>query len=217
MSDTLKYKKYSDRFSHYNLGSGPDDKDAPYLNIDFLPEAPMEDFVELSSGKFYLNFDLTKDIPAADNSLEGIYQSHFLEHVNYMDGIFVLQECFRALKPGGKMRVIVPDLEFWIDAYKTKKMHFFETYMKMDGFKEKAHLMRTSGSLFNSAMHDHGHKATYDFETLFWLLSSLGFENVRRTSYADGNYDLHQNDKLRSDDPLRAVESLCVECVKPKS
>lgn len=217
MNDNSRFKKYSDQFKFYNLGSGPDDKDPPYLNVDFQSVGPHEDFVKLPTDKYYLNFDLIKGVPADDNSLEGIYQSHFLEHVKYMDGLFILQECYRALKPGGRMRVIVPDLEFWIDAYREGKGHFFDTYLKMEGFKEKAHLMRTRGTLFNSAMHDHGHQATYDYETLYWILSSMGFQEINRTSYADGNYDLHHNDKLTAEDPLRAVESLCVECVKPKS
>jgi len=47
----------------------------------------------------------------ADNSVDEIYASHILEHFSYADAVKALAEWFRVLKPGGRMRIAVPDLQ----------------------------------------------------------------------------------------------------------
>jgi predicted SAM-dependent methyltransferase len=47
----------------------------------------------------------------ADNSLDVIYSSHVLEHLDYQDEIAnTLKDWLRALKPGGLVQISVPDL-----------------------------------------------------------------------------------------------------------
>jgi predicted SAM-dependent methyltransferase len=48
-------------------------------------------------------------IPYADESIDEIYAGHFIEHLDYESGKLFLRECYRVLKPGGKLGVIVPD------------------------------------------------------------------------------------------------------------
>lgn len=45
-------------------------------------------------------------IPETDETVDGIYAFHFLEHVWHP--IKVLRECQRVLKPGGSMLIVVP-------------------------------------------------------------------------------------------------------------
>lgn len=52
-------------------------------------------------------FDLTQTPwPWRDNSVDAIYSSHAFEHFN--DTITTMMECYRILKPGGELEVIVP-------------------------------------------------------------------------------------------------------------
>lgn len=56
-------------------------------------------------------WDLSKGIPFADRTFDGVYHSHVLEHIDREAAPTFLRECCRVLKPGGILRVVVPDLE----------------------------------------------------------------------------------------------------------
>jgi SAM-dependent methyltransferase len=82
-----------------NLGCG--NQTCPgWLNIDIVCTGPGVVVHDLSTG-----------IPLPDASCEVVYHSHVLEHLKRADAQFFMRECFRVLKPGGILRVAVPDLE----------------------------------------------------------------------------------------------------------
>jgi ubiquinone/menaquinone biosynthesis C-methylase UbiE len=58
-------------------------------------------------------FDIVKGLPYAARSVDAIYSSHTLEHLYLDDARKVLEECQRVLKPGGCLRVALPDGERW--------------------------------------------------------------------------------------------------------
>jgi len=82
-----------------NLGCGqrfhPD-----WVNVDFH-----------SSDPAVMAHDLRQGIPFSGGSFDVVYHSHILEHFPVEAAHGFLVECFRVLKPGGLIRVAVPDLE----------------------------------------------------------------------------------------------------------
>ena len=53
--------------------------------------------------------DLTKfPYPFKDGSVDAIFSSHFLEHLDGFERIKFFEECYRILKPSGKMRCVHP-------------------------------------------------------------------------------------------------------------
>ncbi|WP_038029196.1 class I SAM-dependent methyltransferase [Thermonema rossianum] len=90
---------------YLNLGCGyryhPD-----WVNIDFV-----------STGPGVLAHDLRKGIPFPDNHFDVVYHSHVLEHFPKEEAAGFLRECYRVLKPGGILRVAVPDLEQIVREY----------------------------------------------------------------------------------------------------
>jgi predicted SAM-dependent methyltransferase len=84
-----------------NLGCGHKYVKSPeWLNADMLPVG--EDVVRCN----FLN-----GIPFDDNTFELVYHSHVLEHFAKNDGEKFIAECFRILKPGGVIRIALPNLE----------------------------------------------------------------------------------------------------------
>jgi SAM-dependent methyltransferase len=82
-----------------NLGCGgsfhPD-----WVNMDFKP----------ASSKVIAH-DLRKPLPFRGNTWDCIYASHVLEHFSRREARLFLNECRRVLRPGGVLRIVVPDLE----------------------------------------------------------------------------------------------------------
>jgi predicted SAM-dependent methyltransferase len=198
-------------FKKYNLGCG-DKLYKDFINIGYwhqLADDTVYKDVNGKEGTFMLNFDLRKGIPAHDGSLDLVYHSHMLEHLSYQDGISFVQECYRALAAGGKMRILVPDLELWVKAYASNDRFFLEQYRKI----LDKNIYVTNGAIFMGMLHNHEHKCGYDFDTIKWLLEHTGFVGVRKTLYADSEY-VSNISEIEPHDPLRVMESLCVECVK---
>ena len=62
-------------------------------------------------GQHVIQHDLLTGIPFADNMFSVIYHSQLLEHISKKQAVILTKECHRVLKPGGVLRVVVPDLE----------------------------------------------------------------------------------------------------------
>jgi len=58
-----------------------------------------------------IRHDVNKGIPFEQGHFDAVYHSHILEHLDPGDGQKLIQECYRVLKPGGVLRIVVPDLE----------------------------------------------------------------------------------------------------------
>ena len=84
---------------YLNLGCG-NRYSKDWINVDFV-----------SSGVDVQQYDLTRGIPFSDSSFNAVYHSHVLEHFTKDYALNFLKECYRVLKPGGIVRIVVPDLE----------------------------------------------------------------------------------------------------------
>ena len=52
----------------------------------------------------------SKRIPADSGEVEVIYSSHMLEHMDRFEAALFLREAHRVLRPGGIIRIVVPDI-----------------------------------------------------------------------------------------------------------
>lgn len=68
--------------------------------------------IDLTSGRTgVISHDLSKGIPFQSDHADTVYLAAMFEHIRRNDAANFLREIFRVLKPGGIVRVGVPDLE----------------------------------------------------------------------------------------------------------
>jgi SAM-dependent methyltransferase len=139
--------------------------------------------------------DLTKGIPHPAGSVDAIYSSHMLEHLEPNDALFVLRECYRVLRPGGTLRIVVPDLKFIVRAYLEGKREFLRSRAQADAdaFLEALNFRPAPrGGIVTRALRralrsdDGGHKWMYDEESLILRLREIGFRDVCRVTFGEG-------------------------------
>lgn len=112
--------------THLNLGCGTNYLPAPWTNFD-------------------RDMDITKPLPIADGTVDKILIEHCLEHVSGPTGFRFLQEAYRILKPGGVLRICVPELE------------------------------RLDKAAAIDIIVNHGHEVVFDFKVLSQMLYCAGF------------------------------------------
>ena len=59
----------------------------------------------------------SKRIPENNESVDLIYACHIVEHLDQEEISKFFNECNRVLKPGGIVRVVVPDFDKLVDSY----------------------------------------------------------------------------------------------------
>ncbi|MCF8276921.1 MAG: methyltransferase domain-containing protein [Flavobacteriales bacterium] len=142
--------------------------------------------------------------PIKTNQLKGIYTEHCLEHIPFNAVVNNLKEFYRILKPGGTVRIAVPDGEIFIDAYAKSKNNEPFSIPHPEELEERTVMMT-----LNKVARGYGHLFLYDFETMELILKEAGFKNIKKETYRSG-----RDTTLLVDSELRRAESLYVEATK---
>ncbi len=180
---------------HLHLGCGP--KYLPgFVNID---------------GNLFNKLDLWLDVrnglPFPSNSVDSIYSTHMFEHF-YADELNrLLRECFRVLKAGGGMRLIVPNLESAITAYHRNESGWFD-----DSFPR--HFDSLGGRFSNFVFCDGQHRTAFDFSYFDEVLRAAGFREVERSAEGKSRVYAGQVPPYEPGDTADLPHSLYVEAFK---
>ena len=129
-----------------------------------------EQYVEVLGRETFIHHNLEYGIPLPDACADYVFASHFLEHLSQRHGEHVVREAVRVLRPGGVIRIAVPDLAFFMEAWQTG-----DKELAMQGIFEDldlGHLAR--------------HRYMYDFEMLRDLVKRVGLTDVRRCDFREG-------------------------------
>ncbi len=106
----------------------------------------------------------------ADRSADLIYVCHCLEHISFLEVPAVLKEWQRVLKPGGKLRIAVPDFDCILAIYEDNQKTI-----------ESIELTLLGGQNYEFNFH----KSLYNEARLSSLLQAAGFTNVRRWAHGE--------------------------------
>jgi predicted SAM-dependent methyltransferase len=114
--------------------------------------------------------DLSKRLPYSSNRFQYVFSSHVFEHLPRPVLSRLLIEIYRVMKPGGVLRVSVPDLTLLVKLYEPEKADdFVNSVMQLD---------------FGHAKNRH--YWMYSEPTMRRMLEAAGFSNVRHCRYRDG-------------------------------
>jgi len=135
-----------------------------------------EDWVHIDGGNYpHVSSRDIKKLPFEDNSVDLIYASHVFEYFDREEGLNVLEEWYRVLKPNGTLRISVPDFEAMAKLYSQGKFPLEKFLGPLYG---KMEMGMKGGETGNTIYH----KTAYDFNELREALENVGFKNV-------GKYD----------------------------
>ncbi|MCL2338629.1 MAG: methyltransferase domain-containing protein [Proteobacteria bacterium] len=150
--------------------------------------------------------DVLRGIPIESDTVAFIYHEHLLEHFTPEQSRAFLSECMRVLKPGGVMRIAVPDV-MEIIRMCTNPDVFAEFKWIRDKYKYGD--LTPIGAL-NANFRWWGHQWLYDWEELLRRFSEIGIDEskITRCEFGKSTYP----DLVGID--TREGESIIAEVVK---
>jgi predicted SAM-dependent methyltransferase len=149
---------HPDGIRRVQVGCGPHHLRLDWWNTDLRAFPGIDD-----------TLDATKPWPWPER-LDYVYAEHFLEHLTIDQAVDFLVEAGRALRPGGRIRLSTPSLE-WV-----LKTHFsFQPAEAPENFMEAVAL--------NRAFYAWGHQFLYTNGTLERLMRDVGYQDVRFYPY----------------------------------
>ena len=164
------------------------------------------DWIHIDGGDYpHLDSKDIINLPYKDNSIDIIYSSHTLEYFDRVEVINVLNTWHRKLKPGGVLRLAVPNFHILSKLYTSGQITLSQVlgplYGKMKMGDETIY-----------------HKTTYDYLSLESLLLDCNFTNIKEYKWEETEHlnldDFSQSYIPHMDKENGVLISLNVEAIK---
>lgn len=146
-----------------------------WLNTDVQCNYPEVSY--LNAGKLY---------PFPDNSFEYIFSEHLFEHLSIVEQTVMLEECYRILKPGGRVRLAMPNLHFIMDLYNHPNKEYNRKYLewsyRLFGIRKdtpKVSEVDYPIHVINNFFHLWGHQFIHTPESLERMACEIGFKDIK--------------------------------------
>lgn len=110
--------------------------------------------------KLDVNWDLKNPLPLETNTVDFIYNEHFIEHLTVQQGVILMKEFFRVLKPKGVLRIATPDLDYVVFRY-------FFFWRQQSWFDKYGYgWVKTNAEAINISFRDWGHQYLHNEKEL---------------------------------------------------
>jgi predicted SAM-dependent methyltransferase len=163
--------------------------------------------------------DAASPFPIDNSVFEYVFSEHLIEHLTRQQGSLMLKECFRVLKPGGKIRVATPNLEVLLGLYHDQANPLAQEYIKWITDKSIRLPVYKPSIVINNAFYNWGHQFLYDRELLEMALREAGFINIQQyapLSSDDSNLrNLEIHGIAANNQQMNNFETMVLEAVRP--
>ena len=124
--------------------------------------------------------DATKTFPLPDGSMDHVFSEHMIEHVGHGQGLRLLHEAFRVLKPGGRIRIATPNLETLLELHSREAGADADEYMTWFATRNMAiESAKVSPALvINHFFYNWDHRFIYNRATLEASFCEAGFTDL---------------------------------------
>ena len=181
--DIRKYIRNKKGLKMLNVGCGTDYKKG-WVNVDNNSDNNID--------KLDINWDLRNSLPIDDNSVDFIFNEHFVEHLSPDEARVALADLMRVLKPGGVMRVAMPDLESVVNDYLNVPLD------KDPVIKEfNMDFIQTKAEWMNMSFRWWGHQWLYDWDELVRRFHEIGYDDVKRCKLRQSKHSELQGLEVR--------------------
>ncbi len=177
-----------------------------WLNVDLIPSL---------SDVAYL--DATKAFPLPSDSFDCVFSEHMIEHINLEQGAHMLRECNRVLKPGGRIRLVTPDITLMQNLLNDPGLADHAAYIEFSRRYFTNSIVFNEVVVVNNFFRDWGHQFIYNEATLGCLLQMTGFRNIVRGQVGvsqDPVLNGLENHHLEITNRFNRMESLVMEAIK---
>jgi len=145
------------------------------LRLTGLIGAGSVEFVDFCRAYQVRYANAARRIPHATATVDAIYSSHMIEHLARDDAWAFLVECHRVLRPGGRLRLVVPDLHALAHQYlQGGNADNFLGRLQFEPQPPGGLLAKLRWLLFGGR----GHHWMYDARSLGSLMEKAGFAEV---------------------------------------
>jgi predicted SAM-dependent methyltransferase len=191
-----------------------------WLNSEAFVPSSFTHSLSVADGYIYL--DVCAHFPFDDNSVDYVFHEHVIEHLSYQQGQFMLKECLRILKPGGRLRSATPDLETFVKLYgkspSAEQKLFMTEYVRFNSGIWSSDLKHVTDNhavfVINHNVRAWGHQFIYDFATMSAILKGVGFSDITRRE-PQKSPDIHLANLEFRKEIVGNFDALIVEARKP--
>lgn len=159
--------------------------------------------------------DIVNGLKLERESAELVFASHMLEHLSRPDFHVALDNIYTYTKAGGLVRVIVPDLLYFVETYRTSLADPASSSQAADAFMEWSGIgaqnaRKSLKHRLREAFSNSRHQWMWDRPSLVAALTDHGFKNCRVCGYGEWRDTRFADVEVEA----RHEHSICVEAEK---
>ena len=158
--------------------------------------------------------------PYAEGTLDVVYGSHVFEHLSMSKARHFLDQAMRVLRPGGIIRLVVPDLyhaaKDYAAGFETGDPGAAEHFLALLNLHREGAYAPTRGLLYRlthwAQDWPHQHKYMYDASNLRALMAEHGIRDIVQSRYAESTLI---PEIAEVENTAEGIQAIYLEGVKP--